>query len=164
MRVLAFLVVVRLVRSNNVIGARSIAAKVHPTMVEVNPTTVEVESTTLDVKLTVVEDDSVTEEFDSVSKELDLVLVHLNFMTTELVSADAVLIRRLVHTSYNLKYIWIGLRTVSRDTQTDSRCVWYLDFCTPNLLSSRAHLPGWAGPPSRLNFNHLNKIPPSSYP
>jgi hypothetical protein len=164
MRVLAFLVVVRLVRSNNVIGARSIAAKVHPTMVEVNPTTVEVESTTLDVKLTVVEDDSVTEEFDSVSKELDLVLVHMNFMTTEFVSADAVLIRRLVHTSYNLKYIWIGLRTVSRDTQTDSRCVWYLDFCTPNLLSSRAHLPGWAGPPSRLNFNHLNKIPPSSYP
>jgi hypothetical protein len=58
MRMLVFLVVVRLVtRSSSVIGARSIAAKVHPTMVEVNPTTVEVESTTLDVKLTVVEDD-----------------------------------------------------------------------------------------------------------
>jgi hypothetical protein len=35
----------------------------------------------------------VAEEFDSVSKDLDLVLVHLNFMTTELVSVDAVLIR-----------------------------------------------------------------------
>jgi hypothetical protein len=58
MRVLAFLVVARLVaRSSNVIGARSIAAKIHPTMVEVNPTTVEVESTTLDTKLIVVEDD-----------------------------------------------------------------------------------------------------------
>jgi hypothetical protein len=134
MRVLTFLIVVRLVaRSSSVIGARSIAAKVLLTMVEVNPTTVEVESTTLDVKLTVVEDDSVAEEFDSVSKELDLVLVHLNFMTTELVSADAVLIRRSVHTSYNVKYIWIGLQTVSRDTRTDSRCVWCLDFCTPNL-------------------------------
>jgi hypothetical protein len=133
-------------------------------MVEVNPTTVEVESTTLDVKLTVVEDDSVAKEFDSVSKEIDLVLVHLNFMTTELVSADAVLIRWSVHASYNLKYIWIGLQTVSHDTRTDSCCVWCLDFCTPNLPSSRARLPGWAGPPSRLNFNPLNKIPPSSYP
>jgi hypothetical protein len=133
-------------------------------MVEVNPTTVEVESMTLDAKLTVVEDDSVAEEFDSVSKELDLVLVHLNFMTIELVSADAVLIRRSVHASYNLKYNWIGLQTVSRDTRTDSCCVWCLDFCTPNLPSSQARLPGWAGPPSRLNFNPLNKIPPSSYP
>jgi hypothetical protein len=41
----------------------------------------------------------VAEEFDSVTKELDLVLVHLNFMMTELVSADAVLIRRSVSSS-----------------------------------------------------------------
>jgi hypothetical protein len=74
-------------------------------MVEVNPTIVEVESMTLDVKLTVVGDDSVAEEFDSVAKELDLVLVHLNFTTTKLVSADAVLIRQSVHVSYNMKYI-----------------------------------------------------------
>jgi hypothetical protein len=66
---------------------------------------VEVKLTTLDVKLTVVEDDLVVTEFDSVAKELELVLVHLNFTTTELVSADAVLIRRSVHVSYNLKYI-----------------------------------------------------------
>jgi hypothetical protein len=106
MGVLAFIVVARLVaRSNSVIDARSIATKVHPTMVEVNLTTVEVESTTLDAKLIVVEDDSVVEEFDSVAKELDFVLVYLNFTTTDLVSADAVLIRRLVHVSYNLKYI-----------------------------------------------------------
>jgi hypothetical protein len=43
-------------------------------------------------------------------------------------------------------------------------CVWCLDFCTPNLSLSRAHLPGWAGPPSRLNFNPLNKIPLNSCP
>jgi hypothetical protein len=36
----------------------------------------------------------VAEEFDSVAKELDSVLVQLNFTTTELVSADAMLIRR----------------------------------------------------------------------
>jgi hypothetical protein len=78
MGVLAFLVVARLVaRSSSVINARSIATKVHPTMVEVNPTPGEVELTTLDVKLTVVEADSVVEEFDSVAKELYLVLVHL---------------------------------------------------------------------------------------
>jgi hypothetical protein len=41
----------------------------------------------------------VAKEFDSVAKELDLVLVHLNFTTTELVSADAVLIRRSVSRS-----------------------------------------------------------------
>jgi hypothetical protein len=85
MGVLAFLVVACLVaRSSTVIDARSIAAKIHLTMVEVNPTTVEIESMTLDVKLTVVEDDSVAEEFDSVAKELDFVLVHvhLNFTTT----------------------------------------------------------------------------------
>jgi hypothetical protein len=41
MGVLAFLDVARLVaRSNSVIDARSIVAKVHPSMVEVNPTTV----------------------------------------------------------------------------------------------------------------------------
>jgi hypothetical protein len=34
-----------------------------------------------------------------------LVLVHLNFMTTELVSADVVLIQQSVHVSYNLKDI-----------------------------------------------------------
>jgi hypothetical protein len=51
-------------------------------------------------------DDSVAEEFDSIAKEIDLVLVHLNFTTTtELGSADAVLIRRSVHVTYNLKYI-----------------------------------------------------------
>jgi hypothetical protein len=106
MGVLAFLDVTRLVaRSNNVIDARSIAAKVHPTMVEVNPTTVEVESTTLDVKLIAVEDDSVVEEFDSVAEELDLVLVHRKITTIELVSADAVLIRQSIHINYNLKYI-----------------------------------------------------------
>jgi hypothetical protein len=104
--VLPFLVVARLVaRSSSVIDAQSIAAKVHPTMMEVNPTTVKVKLTTLDVKLTVVEDDSVAEEFDLVAKELDLVLVHLNFTTTKLVSADAVLIRQSVHVSFNLKYI-----------------------------------------------------------
>jgi hypothetical protein len=55
MGVLAFIVVARLVaRPSSVIDARSIATKVHLTMVEVNPTTVEVESMTLDVKLTVV--------------------------------------------------------------------------------------------------------------
>jgi hypothetical protein len=53
---------------------------------------VEVESTTLGVQLTVVENDLVAEEFDSIAKELNLVLVHLKFTTTELVSADAVLI------------------------------------------------------------------------
>jgi hypothetical protein len=74
-------------------------------MVEVNQTIVEVKSTTLDVKLTVVGDDSVAEEFDSVAKAIELVLVHLNFTTTELGSADAVLIRRSVHITYNLKYI-----------------------------------------------------------
>jgi hypothetical protein len=106
MGVLAFLAVAHLVsRSSSVIDTQSIAAKVHPTMMEVNPTIVEVKSTTLDVKLTVVEDDSMAEDFDSLAKELDLVLVHLNFTTTELVSADAVLIRRLVHVTYNLKYI-----------------------------------------------------------
>jgi hypothetical protein len=106
MGVLSFVAVARLVaRPSSVIDTRSIAAKVHPTMVEVNPTTMDVESTTLDVKLTVVEDDSVAEEFYSVAKELDLVLVHLNFTTTEFVSADAVLIRWSVHVSYNLKYI-----------------------------------------------------------
>jgi hypothetical protein len=106
MEVLTFIVVARLVaRSSSIIGSQSIAAKVHPTMVEVNPTIVEVESTTLDVKLIVVEHDSVAKEFDAVAKELDLVRVHLNFTTTELVSADAVLIRRSVHISYNLKYI-----------------------------------------------------------
>jgi hypothetical protein len=86
------------------IDTRSIAAKVHPTMVEVNPT-VEVKSMTLDVKLTVVEDDLMAEEFDSIAKKLDFVLVHPNFTTTKLVSVDAMLIRRLVHVSYNLKYI-----------------------------------------------------------
>jgi hypothetical protein len=51
-------------------------------------------------------DDSVAEEFDSIAKEIDLVLVHLNLTTTtELSSADAVLIRRSVHVTYNLKYI-----------------------------------------------------------
>jgi hypothetical protein len=106
MGVLAFLVVARLVaQSSNAKDARPIAANVHSTMVEVNQTIVVVESMTLFVKLIVVEDDLVTEEFDSVAKELDLVLVHLNFTTTELVSADAVLIRRSVHVSYNLKYI-----------------------------------------------------------
>jgi hypothetical protein len=76
--VLAFVAVARLVaQSSSVINARSIATKVHQTMVEVNPTTVEVESTTLDVKLTMVEDDSMAEEFDQVAKNLDLVLVHL---------------------------------------------------------------------------------------
>jgi hypothetical protein len=101
-----FIVVARLVaQSRSVIDTRSIAAKVHPTMVEINPTIMEVELTTLDVNLTVVEDDSMDKEFDSVAKELDLVLVHLNFTTTKLVSADAVLIRQSVHTSYNLKYI-----------------------------------------------------------
>jgi hypothetical protein len=34
----------------------------------------------------------VVEEVDSVAKDLDFVLVHLNFMTTELVSEDVVLI------------------------------------------------------------------------
>jgi hypothetical protein len=106
MGVLAFIVVARLVaRCSSVIDTRSIATKVHPTMVGVNPTIVEVESTTLDVKLTVVEDDSVASEFDSIAKELDLVLMHLNFTTTELASADAVLIQHSVHVSYNLKYI-----------------------------------------------------------
>jgi hypothetical protein len=107
MGVLAFLAVARLVaRSRIVTNARSIAAKVHPTMVEVNQTTMEVKSTTIDVKLTVVGNDSVAEEFDSIAKEIDLVLVHLNFTrTTELGSADAVLIRRSVHVTYNLKYI-----------------------------------------------------------
>jgi hypothetical protein len=106
MGVFAFIVIARLVaRSSSVIDARSIAAKVHPTIMEVNPTTVEVESTTLDVKLTVVEDNSVVKEFDSVHKELDLVLVHLNFTTTEFVLADAVLIRWSVHINYNLNYI-----------------------------------------------------------
>jgi hypothetical protein len=83
---IAFLAVARLVsQSSSAIDARSIAAKVHPTMVEViNPTTVEVESTTLYVKLTVLEDDSVAEEFDSVAKEIYLVLVHLNFTTAKL--------------------------------------------------------------------------------
>jgi hypothetical protein len=101
MGVIAFLVVARLVaRSSSVIDARLIAAKVHSTMVEVNPTIVEVESTTLDVKLTVVENILVPGEFDSVAKELNLVLVHLNFMTTELVSTDAMLIRWSVHVSY----------------------------------------------------------------
>jgi hypothetical protein len=47
----------------------------------------------------------VAEEFDSVAKELDLVFVHLNFTMTELVPADAVLIRRSVYASYNQKYI-----------------------------------------------------------
>jgi hypothetical protein len=62
MRVLGFLVVARLVaRSSSVVDARSIAVKVHPTMVEVNAITVEVEWTILDVKLTVVEDDAVAE-------------------------------------------------------------------------------------------------------
>jgi hypothetical protein len=93
MGVLAFLAVACLIaRSSSVIDARLIASKVHPTIVEVNPTTVKVELTTLDVKLTVVEDDSVAEEFDSVPKEFDLVLVHLNFTTTKLFLADAVLI------------------------------------------------------------------------
>jgi hypothetical protein len=106
MGVLTFIVVARLVaRSSSIIDAQSIAAKVHPTMVEVNPTIVEVKSTTLDVKLTVVNDDSLVKEFDSVAKELELVRVHLNFTTTKFVSADAVLIRRSVHVSYNLKYI-----------------------------------------------------------
>jgi hypothetical protein len=76
--VLAFVAVARLVaQSSSVINARSIASKVHQTMVEVNPTTVEVESTTLDVNLTMVEDDSMAEEFDQLAKNLDLVLVHL---------------------------------------------------------------------------------------
>jgi hypothetical protein len=44
----------------------------------------------------------VAEEFDSVAKELDLVFVHLNFTMTELVPADAVLIRRSAYASYNL--------------------------------------------------------------
>jgi hypothetical protein len=74
-------------------------------MVEVNQTIVEVKSTTLDVKLTVVGDDSVAEEFYSGAEEIDLVLVHLNFTTTELGSADAVLIRRSVRVTHNLKYI-----------------------------------------------------------
>jgi hypothetical protein len=124
----------------------------------------EVESTTLDVKLTVVEDNSVVEEFDSVAKEIDLVLVHMNFTTIELVSADAVLIQWPVHVSYNQKYIWIVSQIISRDIRTDWCCVWCLDFCMPNLPSSRARLPGWSGPPSRLNFNSLNKIPPSLCP
>jgi hypothetical protein len=47
----------------------------------------------------------VAEEFTSVAKEHDLVLVRLNFTTIELVSVDAVLIRRSIHISYNLKYI-----------------------------------------------------------
>jgi hypothetical protein len=47
----------------------------------------------------------VAQEFDSVAKELDLVLVHLNFMKTELVSADTMLIQQSVHVSYNLKDI-----------------------------------------------------------
>jgi hypothetical protein len=99
MGVLAFLVVARLVaRSSSVVNARSIAAKIHLTMVEVHPTTAGVELTTLDAKLTIVEDDLVTKEFD-------LVLMHLNFTATELFSADAVLIRQSVHVSYNLKYI-----------------------------------------------------------
>jgi hypothetical protein len=83
MGVLASLAVARLVaRSSIVINARSIAAKVHPTMVEINQTIVEVNQTivevksmTLDVKLTVVGDDSVAEEFDSIAKDIDLVLV-----------------------------------------------------------------------------------------
>jgi hypothetical protein len=74
-------------------------------MVEVNQTIVEVKSTTLDVKLTVVGDDSVAEEFYSVAEEIDLVFVHLNFTTTELGSADAVLIRRSVRVTHDLKYI-----------------------------------------------------------
>jgi hypothetical protein len=78
-----------------------------------------------------------------------LVLVHLFFTTIELVSVDTVLIWRLVHINYNLKYM---------------RCVWCLDFCMPNLPLSRARLPGWAGPPSRLNFNPFNKFPPNSCP
>jgi hypothetical protein len=99
MGVLAFLVVARLVaRSSSVVNARSIAAKIHLTMVEVHPTTAGVELTTLDAKLTIVEDDLVTKEFD-------LVLMHLNFTATKLFSADAVLIRQSVHVSYNLKYI-----------------------------------------------------------
>jgi hypothetical protein len=61
-------------------------------------------------------DDSVAEEFDSIAKEIDLVLVHLNFTTTtELGSAEAVLIRRPVHVTYNMKYIYIGLQTLSHD-------------------------------------------------
>jgi hypothetical protein len=105
MGVLTFLVVARLVaRSNIVTNTRLIAAKVHPTMVEVNQTIMEVKSTTLDVKLTIVGDNSVAEEFDSIAKEIDLVLVHLNFTTTEL-GSDAVLIRRSVQVTYNLKYI-----------------------------------------------------------
>jgi hypothetical protein len=116
MGVLAFLVVARLVaRSSCVIDARLIAAKVHLDIVEVNPTTVEVESTTLDVKLIVVEGDSVAEEFDSVAKELDLDLVHLNFMTTELVSIDVVLIRRQLQSEVYLDRITI----VSHDIRTD---------------------------------------------
>jgi hypothetical protein len=83
MEELAFLVIAHLAaQSSSVVHARSIAAKVHPTMVEVNPTTVEVEWTILDVELTVVEYDSVAEEFDSVAKEPDLFLVHLFFTMT----------------------------------------------------------------------------------
>jgi hypothetical protein len=73
-------------------------------MVEVNPITVKVESMIVDVKLTV-DHDSMPEEFGSIARELDLVLVHLNFTTLEIISSDAVLIRRPVHVSYNLKYI-----------------------------------------------------------
>jgi hypothetical protein len=63
-------------------------------------------------------------------------------------SDDSMSISRQLY--YNLKYIYIELRIVSPDIQTDWCCVWCLDFCTPNLLSSRAHLPRWEDPPSRL--------------
>jgi hypothetical protein len=59
---------------------------------------------------------------------------------------------------YNLKYIYIGLRIVSHDIQTDGCCVWCLDFCTPNLPSSRARLPGWEDPPSRLQPFEQNSL------
>jgi hypothetical protein len=48
------------------------------------------------VKLTTSEVDSVAEYFYFTVVELDLVFVHLNFTTTELISAHAVLIRRSV--------------------------------------------------------------------